>query len=190
MMQTSKIAPSTNECQSLFYVLLIASVLLFLTYFFAYSNTKTTASSTIPITFTFHYRRRPECSCSRPELPRLALPIDQVSLCNDYATHRGKNQRIIAISLFGPKENKMFNFQKTLNFLQALINDTNQIYSDNFTLRVYHDETIKPPDVICPIECEHPNVDFCDMSSKLFIPPKIWRFIPAADPLVDISKYY
>ncbi|CAF4125183.1 unnamed protein product, partial [Rotaria sp. Silwood1] len=24
------------------------------------------------------------------------------------------------------------------------------------------------------------------MESKLFIPPKIWRFIPAGDPLVDI----
>ncbi|CAF3299161.1 unnamed protein product, partial [Rotaria sp. Silwood2] len=24
------------------------------------------------------------------------------------------------------------------------------------------------------------------MNSKLFIPPKIWRFIPAGDPLVDV----
>jgi hypothetical protein len=51
------------------------------------------------------------------------------------------------------------------------------------------DDTINMSDVICPIECQNPNVDFCSMRYKLFIPPKIWRFIPAGDPLVDISKY-
>ncbi|CAF3513622.1 unnamed protein product, partial [Rotaria sp. Silwood2] len=39
----------------------------------------------------------------------------------------------------------------------------------------------------CPIECRNHNVDFCSMNSKLFIPPKIWRFIPAGDPLVDAN---
>jgi hypothetical protein len=64
----------------------------------------------------------------------------------------------------------------------------NIIYSDGFVLRIYHDQTINESNVICPIECEHPNIDFCDMTHKLYIPPKIWRFIPAGDPLVDISK--
>jgi hypothetical protein len=64
----------------------------------------------------------------------------------------------------------------------------NKIYSDGYILRIYHDNTINTTDFICPIECKHPNVDFCDMNHKLYIPPKIWRFIPAGDPLVDISK--
>jgi len=139
------------------------------------------------------YRRRPECTCSRPDLfPVLStLTLEQSesqsSLCSDYATRRGPHQRIISISLFGPKEARRFTLNRTLNYLDLLIKDMNQIYSDGFILRIYHDNTINATNVICPIECEHPNVDFCNMEHKTFIPPKIWRFIPAGDPLVDIS---
>jgi hypothetical protein len=111
----------------------------------------------------------------------------QPVLCNQYSIHRGPNQRIISISLFGPKENKMFQTNKSLSLLSELINDINKIYSDGFILRIHHDDTISMSNVICPIECQNSNVDFCNMSTKLFIPPKIWRFIPAGDPLVDIS---
>jgi hypothetical protein len=141
-----------------------------------------------------NYRQRSECSCSRPELPPLLYnstlnqPESPSSLCSTYATRRGPHQRIIAISLFGPKENAIFQLNRSITFLYELINDMNTIYSDGFVLRIYHDNTINAPDVICPIECRNPNVDFCSMESKLFIPPKIWRFIPAGDPLVDISK--
>jgi hypothetical protein len=142
-----------------------------------------------------NYRQRSECTCLRPELPPLLSNStsnqieSQSSLCNHYATRRGPHQRIISISLFGPKENRMFQVNRSLTFLKELINDINTIYSDGFILRIYHDNTITVSDVICPIECQNPNVDFCSMSSKLFIPPKIWRFLPAGDPLVDISKY-
>lgn len=133
-----------------------------------------------------HYRR-PECSCSRP-----ALPFNRTNttshLCSPYATRRGPNQRVIGISLFGPKENRMFQVNRSLTFLHELINDMNLIYPDGFILRVHHDQTIGLSDIVCPIECANPNVDFCSMDSKLFIPPKIWRFIPAGDPLVDISE--
>jgi hypothetical protein len=140
------------------------------------------------------YRRRPQCTCLRPDLfPSLSsLPLEQngnrSSLCSLYATRRGPHQRIIAISLFGPKQTKRFEFNRTLAYLDLLIKDMNTVYSDGFILRVYHDDTIDTKNVICPIECEHPNVDFCDMKHKLYIPAKIWRFIPAGDPLVDISK--
>ncbi|CAF3436162.1 unnamed protein product [Rotaria sp. Silwood1] len=140
----------------------------------------------------FNYRRRPECTCYRHRLPRfdfnliLNLIENQTFLCSDYATRRGPHQRIISISLYGPKENKRFQYNQSLSFLHELINDVNTIYSDNFILRIHHDDTISLSDVICPIECRHHNVDFCNMESKLFIPPKIWRFIPAGDPLVDI----
>ncbi|UJR23317.1 hypothetical protein I4U23_026331 [Adineta vaga] len=133
------------------------------------------------------YRRRPECSCSRPELSsNLSNGIVPSHLCSTYASRRGPNQRIISISLFGPKENRMFQLNPSLTFLNELINDMNVIYSDGFVLRIHHDDTINVSDIICPYECQHPNVDFCSMNSKLFIPPKIWRFIPAGDPFVDI----
>ncbi|CAF0935899.1 unnamed protein product [Rotaria sordida] len=140
----------------------------------------------------FNYRRRPECTCYRHQLPPLDFNLilnlteNQTFLCSDYATRRGPHQRIISISLYGPKENKRFQYNQSLFFLNELINDINIIYPDDFTLRIHHDDTITLTDVICPIECQNPNVDFCSMNSKLFIPPKVWRFIPAGDPLVDI----
>ena len=153
--------------------------------------------SLIPYVFTLvntNYRRRPECTCMRPELPALTsiLSLEQndsrSSLCSLYATQRGAHQRIISISLFGPKENNLFLLNRSLLFLDALIEDLNIIYSDGFILRVYHDGTINTTDIVCPIECKNPNVDFCDVSHKSYMPPKIWRFIPAGDPLVDVSK--
>jgi len=153
-------------------------------------------SITFSLSLLLHadYRRRPECECLRPALYQsissstLEQNGNRSSLCSRYATQRGPNQRIISISLFGPKETKRFVLNRTLYFLDLLIKDVNMIYSDGFVLRIYHDKTINASSVICPIECKHSNVDFCDMTHKLYIPPKIWRFIPAGDPLVDISK--
>ena len=165
---------------------------LFRNYF---STTVIDVPALVPVPVNTDYRRRPECTCSRPDLPPFNsnLASNQIQsqslLCSHYASQRGLQQRIISISLFGPKENKMFQFNKSRIFLNELINDLNIIYADGFVLRVHHDETINLSDVVCPIECQNPNVDFCSMNSKLYIPPKIWRFIPAGDPLVDISKF-
>jgi hypothetical protein len=140
-----------------------------------------------------NYRRRSECACSRPALPplpsHLLLNEQQPSFCSHYTSQRGLHQRIISISLFGPKEVKKFEIRRSLLYLLLLIKDMNKIYSDGFILRIYHDDAINVTDVICPIECKHSNVDFCNMKHKTFIPPKIWRFIPAGDPLVDISTF-
>ncbi|CAF3239424.1 unnamed protein product, partial [Rotaria sp. Silwood2] len=103
------------------------------------------------------YRRRLECMCYRHELPPLDFNLtsnlikNQTFLCNQYATRRGPYQRIISISLYGPKENKMFQYNRSLSFLNELINDVNTIYPDNFILRIHHDDTISLSDVICPI---------------------------------------
>jgi hypothetical protein len=144
-------------------------------------------------TFKVDYRRRPECTCSRPALPsfssHLLLNEQQSSFCSHYTSRRGPHQRIISISLFGPKEVQKFEIHRSLHYLRLLIKDMNTVYSDRFILRIYHDDSINATDVICPIECDHSNVDFCNMDHKVFIPPKIWRFIPAGDPLVDISKF-
>lgn len=140
------------------------------------------------------YRKRPECTCIRPALPsfprssQFKIDENRSVLCSEYATRRGPQQHVISISLFGPKEVQRFVLPRTLAFLDSLIKDLDKIYPDEFVLRIHHDSTINTTNVICPIECAHRNVDFCDMKDKLYIPPKIWRFIPAGDPLVNISK--
>jgi hypothetical protein len=185
------VTPNTLRLFSRFiFACLICTFIVYIVFRFTYST------PLIHIPLNVNYRQRTECTCSRPELFSLASNSTsnkteiQSSLCSYYATQRGPNQRIISISLFGPKENKMFQVNRSLTFLNELINDINKIYSDDFILRIHHDNTINIVDFICPIECKNPNVDFCDMKTKLFIPPKIWRFIPAGDPLVDISMYY
>jgi hypothetical protein len=140
------------------------------------------------------YRRR-TCTCTRPVLGHKSnlLVIDETSssLCSQYSTLRGSHQRIIAISMYGPKENAMFSANASLDFLHALIIDMTKTYPD-WILRIYHDASIKE-DIICPLECAHNHVDFCNASAlgtlgsvSDYMPPKIWRFLPAGDLLVDI----
>lgn len=143
----------------------------------------------------FLYRRQ-NCSCTRPifgpKTARVIIEESSVSLCNQYSTFRGFHQKIIAISMYGPRENALFNVNVSLNFLHELIADMTTIYPD-WILRIYHDATIQN-DIICPVECAHHRVDFCDTDAlpnlgnlTSYVPPKIWRFLPAGDPLVDIT---
>ena len=134
------------------------------------------------------HHRQPECACRDPTLKQAHANDSPSSLCNPYATRRGPHQRIIAISLFGQQESGMFQLNHSLTFLRQLIDDINNVYPDGYILRIYHDKTVSKPDVICPFECRHPNVDFCDVTHLSYIPPKIWRFLPAGDPLVDLSE--
>jgi len=139
--------------------------------------------------------RRQSCSCSRPLLNRKSklLIIDETSssLCSQYSTLRGFHQRIISISMYGPRDNAMFTLNTSIDLLHELISDMKRMYPD-WILRIYHDVTITD-DLICSIECAHNNVDFCNASSlgslgsiSSYIPAKIWRFLPAGDKLVDI----
>lgn len=143
---------------------------------------------------TFVYRRQP-CSCSRP-LSRQdsnILIIDETSssLCSQYSTLRGFHQRIISISMFGFVPKSVFDRNSSITYLYQLIADMNKLYPD-WILRVYHDSTIES-ELICSIECTYNHVDFCNASAlgslgsvSSFVPPKIWRFLPAGDDHVDI----
>lgn len=108
------------------------------------------------------------------------------SLCSQRSTRRGRGQRVIAISLFGPKENDLFQFNDTMKFLYELIDDARKVYPE-WILRIYHDATITSQ-LVGEIQCKYMNVDFCDMSNYLLIPPKTWRFFAAGDLFVDASK--
>lgn len=168
----------SSSRRRLTFCLLISVIGIVLIHFFLSKNSS----------FSTNYRQRIGCKCVRPNLrPKIAFNHGQHS-CSEYATQRGPHQRVIAISLFGPKEKAIFQLSRSVIFLKQLIRDVNLIYRDRFLLRVYHDETIGLKEVVCPIECAYSNVDFCYMKGKSYIPPKIWRFLPAGDPLVDISK--
>ena len=151
-------------------------------------STNHTASSTV-------FYRRQICSCKRPILEHESNPliIDQTSssLCDQYSAFRGRHQRVIAISMYGPKDNPTFTFNASVNFLHELIADIAKIYP-GWILRIYHDGSVRE-DIICLVECSYNNVDFCNTTAlgkignvKDYIPPKIWRFIPAGDLFVDI----
>ena len=137
--------------------------------------------------------RRQSCSCTRPILANpLIIDETSASFCSQYATYRGFHQRVIAISIFGPRENSLFDWNTSLAFLHELINDTATVYP-GWTLRVYHD-TFIGNDIICPIECRYDHVDFCNATGLLglgnvasYMPPRIWRFLPIGDAYVDIA---
>lgn len=108
---------------------------------------------------------------------------ENTSLCSLRSTRRGKRQKVLAVSLFGPKENDLFDFDNTLKFLYEFLEDAQIVYPD-WIVRIYHDASIGF-NVICDIQCQYANVDFCDMTDHALIPQKAWRFIPSGDPLVD-----
>jgi hypothetical protein len=47
---------------------------------------------------------------------------------NFHTDYRAFDQRVIAISMFGPRENSLFQRNSSLLFLQELIRDTQQVY--------------------------------------------------------------
>jgi len=108
--------------------------------------------------------------------------------CDLYRTlRRGKNQKIISLSLYG--QGHMFK-----EALFSLIEQVKKSYK-GWTIRVYHDND-KLLDV-CHFECEHDNIDFCDVSqlpmglkmdqswSASHIHAMMWRFLPIGDSYVD-----
>jgi hypothetical protein len=115
---------------------------------------------------------------------------NSTSLCSTRATQRGLNQKIIAISFFGPVENpKMFSLNSSLVFLQELIDEMQQVYADDWILRVYHDGNILNRTITSQFEYHYDFIDFCNVINigLDFIPPKIWRFLPAGDETVSIT---
>jgi hypothetical protein len=111
------------------------------------------------------------------------------SLCSERATQRGLNQKIISISAFGPVENfKMFSFNLSFVFLEALINDIRHVYADQWILRIYHDRRVFNQMSIAHYETRYTFVDFCNITNLNlnYIPAKIWRFLPASDETVRL----
>ena len=117
----------------------------------------------------------------------LSLINENRSICSLRSTKRGRGQKVLAVSLFGPKENDLFQINNTLAFLYELIQEARTIYPQ-WTIRIYHDNSIKST-LTRKLEYQYNNVDFCNMSRVSYMPQKTWRFLPAADLFVDTSKF-
>jgi hypothetical protein len=83
---------------------------------------------------------------------------------------------------------KMFSLNSSLVFLQELIDEMQQVYADDWILRVYHGGNILNRTIISQFEYRYGFIDFCNVTNidLDFIPPKIWRFLPAGDETVSI----
>lgn len=110
------------------------------------------------------------------------------SLCSIRATERGFGQKILSISIFGPTENpKMFSINNSLILLHEFLSEMKQVYADNWILRVYHNKVLDQT-IISYFERRYAFVDFCNITNLCmdFVPPKVWRFLPAGDNTVSV----
>ncbi len=103
---------------------------------------------------------------------------------------RGKNQKVIAFSLFGRDE---FYYKN----LKELSKQIKEAYPD-WVMRIYYDQTVDQS-IVCDIECSYNrNVDFCDAERLQFkinephdlfnaslMHNMMWRFLPINDNFVS-----
>ena len=82
----------------------------------------------------------------------------------------------------------MFASNRSFVFLDQLVEDIQKLFADQWILRVYHDQRALDPAFIDTFQTRYPFVDFCNVTrlNLSFIPPKIWRFLPAGDATVSV----
>ena len=116
------------------------------------------------------------------------------TLCSEQADLRGSQQRIIALSVFGPKENLQFTDEKFLQMIRPLLAEAEALFP-SWTVRLYsNDITIERLNLV-DLSRSEKNVDLCNVNRLPilgnvgeFLPGKLWRFLPALDPTVDFTS--
>ncbi|CAF1385660.1 unnamed protein product [Rotaria sordida] len=114
------------------------------------------------------------------------------TLCSEKANLRGNKQRIISLSIFGPKENPLFVDDKFSQFIFPLIDEAKLLFP-TWTIRLYSDElTINRLD-LKNLSQLATNIDICNVNQipiignvGEYLSGKLWRFLPALDPMVDL----
>ncbi|XP_068239762.1 uncharacterized protein [Palaemon carinicauda] len=109
------------------------------------------------------------------------------STCNDWATMRGYNQKVISYSLFGKFLNEYY------NNTPSIITQISSMYP-GWIVRIYHDLNLgraEEKEWVCSLICEYSHVDFCfvknltgglgDISWTI---GSVWRISVLGDPLV------
>jgi hypothetical protein len=116
----------------------------------------------------------------------------QNSLCSIRSARRGPHQRVIGVSAYlSHKDNKKL-LPKLRTYLLEYIEEAKEKYPE-WIVRVYYHSLNMSKEEIVHIEDNYSNVDFCDSTNipvfgnvLTWLPGKMQRFLPLADPLVDI----
>ncbi|CAF0972490.1 unnamed protein product [Adineta steineri] len=113
------------------------------------------------------------------------------TLCSKEADRRGNKQRIIALSIFGPKENQMFVDEKFSEMILPLIDEAKLLFP-SWTIRLYADKFSINRLHLQNLTRQATNIDICNVDELPiignvadYLPGKLWRFLPALDPMVD-----
>ena len=116
------------------------------------------------------------------------------TLCSQEADLRGSHQRIIALSVFGPKENPLFTDEKFFQFIRPLLAEARLLFP-SWTVRLYSDDLTISRLNLANLSRSTANLDVCNVNRLPvvgnmgeFLSGKLWRFLPALDPMVDFTS--
>ena len=85
------------------------------------------------------------------------------TLCSEEADHRGNEQRIISLSIFGPKENPIFIDEKFSQLITPLIKEA-QIIFPSWTIRLYSDQSTIDRLNLKNLTRSAKNIDICNVN--------------------------
>jgi hypothetical protein len=113
------------------------------------------------------------------------------TLCSEAADRRGNKQRIIALTIFGPKENPIFIDDNFSQLITPLLNEARLLFP-TWTIRLYADASTIHRLNLNNLTRLSTNIDVCNVNQipmlgniGEFLSGKLWRFLPALDPTVD-----
>ncbi|CAF1096515.1 unnamed protein product [Rotaria sordida] len=114
------------------------------------------------------------------------------SLCSQRSAKRGSHQHVIGVSAYLSKMDNKNLLAKVWTYLLEYIEEAKEKYP-NWIVRIYYYSLDISKEEIFRIENNYKNVDFCDSTNipvlgnvSNWLPGKMQRFLPIADPLVDI----
>jgi hypothetical protein len=116
------------------------------------------------------------------------------TLCSADADLRGNKQRIIGLSIFGPKENSFFVDTRFPQLISLFINEAELLFP-TWVIRLYSDELTINRLNLNNLSRLSPNIDICNVNQLPvlgnvgeYLSGRLWRFLSALDPMVDFTS--
>ncbi|XP_066971947.1 uncharacterized protein [Macrobrachium rosenbergii] len=109
------------------------------------------------------------------------------TICGDWATLRGPNQKVASFSVYGPFLSKYY------LGIEYLLPRLLKLYP-GWNMRLYHRMNLSDPKVnewVCGLACQYPHFDLCDAENLHILgnvtnsTGRAWRFGPLGDKFVD-----
>ena len=151
----------------------------------------------VPTFYLMTMSRFDQTSADEPHICAKLIDIiynSNRTLCSVDADRRGKKQRIIALSVFGPKENPMFADSKFTGLITPFLDEAQSLFP-TWTVRVYSDNATIHRLNLGNLSRLSSNVDVCNVNQLPiignvgeYLSGKLWRFLPALDPMVDFTS--